>query len=51
MNYFELSCRHRSAPLGFTSWRAYWIEMAVFCTTFAIGMACVAVASLYGPAQ
>jgi hypothetical protein len=46
MNYFALSRRHRSAPLGYSSWRAYWIELAIVCPAFAIGMACVAVASL-----
>lgn len=48
MNYFELSRRHQSAPLGYASWHAYWIEMAVFCTAFAVGMACVAIATLIG---
>jgi hypothetical protein len=48
MNYFELSRRHRSAPLGYASWRAYWVEMAIVCPVFLIGMACVAVASLIG---
>jgi hypothetical protein len=50
MNYFELSRRHQAPPLGYSSWRAYWIEMAVFCTAFAVGMACVAVATLMGGA-
>ena len=48
MNYFELSRRHRSAPLGYSSHRAYWIELAIVLPAFAIGMACVAVASLIG---
>jgi hypothetical protein len=48
MNYFELSRRHRSAPPGYSSWRAYRIEMAIVLPAFAIGMACVAVASLIG---
>jgi hypothetical protein len=46
MDYYALSRRHQGAPLGFTSWRTYWIELAVVCTAFAVGMACVAVASL-----
>jgi hypothetical protein len=48
INYFELSRRHRSAPPGYSSWRDYWTEMAIFPTAFAIGMACIAVASLIG---
>jgi hypothetical protein len=50
MNFYRLSTRaHRfTVPYGFTSWRAYWIELAVFGSAFSIGMACVAVASLIG---
>jgi len=50
MNYFELSRRHQSAPIGYTSWRAYWIELAIVLPVFAIGILCVALASIGAPA-
>jgi hypothetical protein len=48
----EPSSRHRRgltmrpAPYGYTSWRAYWIEMAIVIPSMLIGFAAIAVASL-----
>jgi hypothetical protein len=36
----------RPAPYGYTSWRAYWIEMAIVIPSMLIGFAAIAVASL-----
>jgi hypothetical protein len=48
MDYYSLSLRtrHRAPPYGYTSRRAYWIEMWIVCPSFVIGMICVALASL-----